>query len=223
MNPVLEKLIEDLFDDMLLDFGKKFVDMWSAAAPDLLVKHWAKELTGYTPREFKRGVEAQKSLEWPPTLNAFKKLCRPDVDLTTAYYEALAGLESRAKGETGIWTHPAIYWASQTLRHDLTMQSYSAMKTRWEAELNKQMAKGKWSEIPAVVKALPAPGKSELSREKAKNMLEQLGASGILKTSSEHTLWYRKILQRIKDGDKTVTLIQRTFATDAAKLHVYKP
>ena len=207
---------------MLLDFGKKFVDMWSAASPDRLVKHWAKELIGYTPREFKRGVEAQKALEWPPTLNQFKKLCRPDVDLMTAYYEALAGLESRAKGDMGEWSHPAVYWSAQTMRHDLTMQTYSQIKARWEAELNKQMAKGEWSEIPAVVKALQAPGKSELSREKAKNMLEQLGASGILKTSSEHTLWYRKILQRIKDGDKTVTLIQRTFAEDAAKSHGYK-
>lgn len=221
MSPILRELIEKLFDDMLLSFGKRFVDQWSAAEPSKLVDHWAEKLTGYTPREFKQGVAALEGLEWPPTLNQFKKLCRPDVDLTTAYYEALAGLESRAKAEMGSWSHPAVYWAAQTLRQDLQMQSYSAMKGRWEAELNKQMVKGEWSEIPQPMKVLPAPGKSEMSRENATRMIEQLGASGVLKPKNEFTLWYRNILADIKAG-KAVSMIQRQFAEQAAAAHGYR-
>lgn len=222
VSPILRELIEKLFDQMLLSFGKRFVDQWSAADPSKLIDHWAEKLSGYTPREFKAGVATLDNLEWPPTVNQFKKLCRPDVDLTTAYYEALAGLESRLKGEMGVWSHPAVYWAAQTLRHDLQMQTYSVMKSRWEAELNKQMAKSEWPEIPPAVKAIVAPGKSELSREKATQMLDQLGASGVFKRNASDTQWYKKILSRIQRGDKTVTLIQRQFAEQAAAAHGYR-
>ena len=176
-----------------------------------------------TLQEIAKGLKACKTkFDWPPGCSEFIKACRPAADSLKAYYEAIAGVQERNAGKMGVWSHPAIYWAAMPLSYDLGQQTYSQVKARWESAYDLQMERGEWPPIPAPTLALPAPGKSELSREKAKNMLEQLGASGILKTSSEHTLWYRKILQRIKDGDKTVTLIQRTFATDAAKLHGYK-
>lgn len=186
---------------------------------------WAEafEEEGISLTEIAAGIKACRSkFDWPPSCAEFVKACRPTADSLTAYYEALAGLECRAKGEMGAWSHPAVYWAAQTLRQDLTMQSYSAMKVRWEVEFNKQMMKGEWSEIPQAVKSLPAPGKSELSREKAAKLLSDLGAAGVLAVKSEHTLWYRKILDRIKHGDKTVSMIQRQFAESAAAAHGYR-
>ncbi|MBX9901446.1 MAG: hypothetical protein K2Y28_11750 [Burkholderiaceae bacterium] len=161
--------------------------------------------------------------DWPPSCAEFIKACRPVADSMKAYYEAVNGVQARAKGEMGIWSHPAIYWAAMPLSFDLGNQTYSQIKIRWEAAYNEQMDRGEWADIPQPALALPAPGRAQLSRENATKMLNQLGASGVLKkTNGNDTWWYRKILVRIESGDKTVTLIQRRFAEEAAAAHGYR-
>ena len=221
---------ESVMDRLFRRLDGAYPNKWRAnfPTPDAIDNwriSWAEtfEDEKITLEEIAKGLKYCKTkLEWPPSCSEFIKACRPAADSLKAYYEAIAGVQARNSGKAGDWSHPAIYWAAMPLSYDLGQQTYSQIKARWESAYDLQMERGEWPPIPAPTLALPAPGKSELSREKAKNMLEQLGASGILKTSSEHTLWYRKILQRIKDGDKTVTLIQRAFAQDAAKAHGYK-
>jgi hypothetical protein len=208
--PLPESWVERLFERMLLDYGKKFSDQWGGADSDALIAHWGRELAGYTGAEIKRGLDALSTREWPPTLPEFKKLCRRPLDATAAYYEAVAGVQARAAGEYGKWSHPAIYWAAMPLSFDLGSQTYSQLKTRWEAALNEQIDKGDWPEIPQAMLALPAPGKTKTSREEATRRLRELNAGAIVKDSAGRDAknWARKILEREARGDKTLLLVQ---------------
>jgi hypothetical protein len=193
--------IEKLFDQMLLDFGKKFVDMWAGADPDRLIAHWSREMSGFTGEEISRGLEAQKKRDWPPTLPEFRKMCRPDTDPMVAYYEAVSGVQARAKGEMGTWSHPAIFWAAMPMAFDLGLQSFSHIRGRWERALAEQMSKGEWAAIPQPMVALPAPGQAMLSREKATQMIEELGATVVVKASThkiDGKRWARNIMARIE-------------------------
>ncbi len=212
-----EKWVERLFERMLLDYGKKFGDQWAETSMDALIAHWSRELAGYTGAELKRGLDALATRDWPPTLPEFKKLCRRPLDSTTAYYEAVAGVQARAAGEYGKWSHPAIYWAAMPLAFDLGNQTYSQIKPRWEAALHEQMDKGEWPEIPQAMVALPAPGKTKTSREEASQRLRELGATGIVKDAwgNDPKRWARKLLEREAAGDKTLLPIQIRFAHEA--------
>jgi hypothetical protein len=211
------KWIEKMFDEMHLTHGKKFVDLWASTDPDKLIDYWSQEMASYTGLEIRKGLDAQKKLDWPPTLAQFKKLCRPDIDHMKAYYEALAGVQARAIGKMGDWSHPAIYWAAMPLTFDLNNQTFSQIRARWERALDEQMEKGKWEPIPQPMIALPEPGKGKLSKENAEKMINELGAVGVLKPKNDDLRWMKRILTRIEKKDKTLTLIQIQFATQAQK------
>lgn len=213
----LEQIVEQMFSDMLLAYGKKFGDMWKGSSVDALIQFWTRGLRGYTPREIRRGIEALETRPWPPTLPEFKLMCRPPVDDMKSYYEALAGLEARGKGEAGTWSHPAIYWAASLLRLELMSQTHAQIKDRWTALLKSQLEHGEWAEIPAPRVMLPPPEQSPNARENAKKMIAQLGASGVIKAHAGHDprAWAKKILARQANGDKTLSMIQIQFATEA--------
>lgn len=216
VNPVLRNIVTGLFDEMLLAYGKKFTDQWGATAPDLLADHWAQKLTGYTPRELKRGIAALEGREWPPTLPEFKKLCRPTIDPLVAYYEAITGTQERLKGEEGSWSHPAIFWAAMPLSFDLNNQTYSQIKARWEKALNEQMEKGEWEPIPAAMIALAAPMAAPISNEEAKKRLAELSVDDVTKIDGRDAKrWAKKIMERVKRGDKGLHPVQVSFAKEA--------
>jgi hypothetical protein len=219
-----ETWVERLFQRMLLDYGKKFSDQWGGADTNALITHWSRELAGYSGAELKRGLDALSTREWPPTLPEFKKLCRRPLDATTAYYEAVAGVQARASGEYGKWSHPAIYWAAMPLAFDLREQTYSQIKQRWEAALTEQMDKGEWPEIPQAMVALPAPGKTKTSREEASRRLRELNASTIVKDSAGRDArgWARKLLEREAAGE-TLLPIQSRFARQALDVKAEVP
>lgn len=196
----------------------------SQAAIDNWAVSWAEafEEEKITLEEVAVGLRhCRKTLDWPPSISEFIKACRSTLNPLNAYYEAIAGLQARQKGELGVWSHPAIFWAATPLSFDLLNLSYSQMKTRWESSLENQMNAGEWEEITKPLIALPAPSKSRTSNSEAAKTLQQIGASEIIGRSKSDTAWYRKILDRVKKGDKTVTLIQRKFAEDAAKENSY--
>lgn len=207
--------IERMFDKMLLEYGKKFTDQWGGADPDRLIQHWAEQLSGYSVDEIRRGLASLEQQEWPPSLPVFKKMCRPSVDPLMAYYEAVAGVAERAKGNIGSWSHKAIYWASVPLAFDLGTQTYSQIRGRWERALSEQMERGEWEPVPAPMLAIESPGKGALSRENAAKMLAQVGGSDILAAKVDHKLWAKRILAREKRGDKSLSALQKRFAHDA--------
>lgn len=213
-NALPEAWVERLFERMLLDYGKKFSDQWGGADTDTLIAHWSRELAGYSGAELKLGMDALSSREWPPTLPEFKRLCRRPLDPTVAYQEAVAGVQGRQRGEYGKWSHPAIYWAAMPLSLELREQPHSQIRTRWEAALSKQLDQGRWDNIPHPMVALPAPGKARTSREKASQLLRELGSkiNGSLNKS-----WARKLLEREAAGEALLP-IQSRFAREALNM-----
>lgn len=221
-NALREETIEKLFDCMLSKWGKQFVDKWSVMDADKLMREWGRALYGLSELEFRRGVSKLNSFDRPPNLPEFLKVCRPDVNPVSAYYEAIEGCRSREQGEVGTWSHPAIFWAAvRVSAYELKNQTYSQIRMRWEAALAAELAKNQWSEIPAPMIAIPAPAGDKLSREKATKMMEQViatnknhaGASQI-----DHKRWAKVILQRKKNGDKSLSPIQVQFAQEALKI-----
>jgi hypothetical protein len=213
INPKLRELVTQLLDSMFFDFGSKFTQKWGGLNPEKLVIHWCHELRGFTAKEIKRGIEAQKELPEPPDLRQFKKLCRPPLDSTVAYYEAIAGLEARNKGEVGVWSHPAIFWACMPISFDLTHQTFSAMKTRWEKALSDQLAKEEWTAIPKPMLVIDFK-KDEMSKEKAAEFLKGVGMEK-LDSSRAGLAWALKILESHKNGTRTYPAISIQFAKEA--------
>lgn len=217
--PLPRTWIEKLFDKMLLSYGKKFTDQWIGADPDKLIAHWADELSGYSREELSRGYAGLESRDWPPTLPEFKRMCRPPVDLIAAYYEAANGVQARERGEVGEWSHPAVYWASVKVgAFDLKSQSYSQIKARWEHALQDELAKGQWTPVPEPSLALPAPGKTEMSREHATKMVQELQAADTIKKAADktdHKLWAKKILDRAKLQNHGLSGLQIRMAREA--------
>lgn len=206
-----------MFKEMALTYGRKFTDLWQGQNAEELKLHWAKQMHDLTDEEMVRGVIKMRKQDWPPTLPEFLKLCRPDINPLNAYYEAVEGSRRRELGEVGTWTHPAIFWASvRVSAFELKNQTYSQIRQRWEAALSAELAKDQWEEIPAPMIALPAPGKEKVSKEVVTKLMENL--KGVAKSANariDHKRWARKILDREKAGDKTLTKIQIDFAKQA--------
>jgi hypothetical protein len=199
---------------------------WRSAFPnqqaiDNWCVSWSEEFddSGVTPADIKAGLKACRTkYDWPPSCAEFIKACRPSVDVLVAYYEAVAGVQARAAGKMGVWSHPAIYWAAMPLSFDLGTQTYSQMKVRWERALTEQMERGEWAAIPEPALALPEPGKTMLSREKAQQLVSEYKADAAVKdvaSNIDHLYWTKKIKARQKRSDKSLTLIQIKFADEA--------
>ena len=211
--------VEKLFERMQALYGNKFIDMWRDTNIDLVKDMWAEEMGKLNADELRRGFTALMARDWPPTLPEYLRMCRPPIDASVAFYEALNGIQARELGEMGKWSHPAIFWATTRISpFDMKNQSYPQLKTRWEQALAEEMEKGQWPDIPVPRIGLPAPGKSELSKEKAEQMIHELKAEGVVKTATQANdplRWAKRILERVRNGDKTVSMIQRKFAEEA--------
>lgn len=219
-NPLPEKWVERLFERMLLEYGKKFGDQWAQADMDTLIAYWSRELAGYSGAELKRGLDALATRDWPPTLPEFKKLCRRPLDPMHAYYEAVAGVQARAAGEYGKWSHPAVYWAAMPLAFDLGNQTFSQIKPRWEAALAEQIERGEWAEIPQPVLTLTAPGLSTTCSEKARAAIKHaLGQVVNRPADADPKAWARRMLARHEAGAKLtpaqIRMAQEALAAEA--------
>ena len=217
INLVPDSWVDALFAKMAAYYGNKFSDMWRDSDLQTIKSVWAQEMGKLTREEITRGANALASQEWCPTLPQFIKLCKINVDPLVAYYEAVEGVTRREQGEVGIWTHPAIFWASVKVgAFDLKNSSYSSIRARWEKALDEQMQKGQWDEIPKPMIALPAPA-GEINKEIVDKFITETQVIKNQESKTDHKLWAKRILQRVKDGDKTVTVIQRQFATEAIR------
>lgn len=189
------------------------------------IDNWAEswveafEEEGITAADVKAGLrECRKRFAWPPSCAEFIQACKPSLDPLKAYHEAVAGLEARGKGELGVWSHPAVYWAASLLKSDLMGQTYAQVKSKWEQVLKGQMERTEWAEIPPARLALPAPDTSPAAKEHAAKMVRELGASGAIKKSSDginHLRWAQNIITRLLNKDKSLSMIQIQFAKTA--------
>lgn len=215
IEPLPMAWIEKLFEKMISIYGNKFLDMWRDIDLQSVKVTWAQELGKLSRDEIAKGANALLKQEWPPTLPQFIKLCRTEIDPLKAYYEALNGAVARESGQIGEWSHPAIFWAMVAVgAFDIKNQTYSNIKARWESALDEQIARGHWAEIPVPAIALPAPNQKSDKAVAEKYIAE----SQVIKHYSDktdHKLWAKRIMDRHRRGDKTLTLIQIDFAKEA--------
>ncbi|MET3134626.1 hypothetical protein AAKU55_004926 [Oxalobacteraceae bacterium GrIS 1.11] len=204
-NAIPENWVESLFKKMSFTYGVKFADQWRGIDADGLKRHWAEKLGGLTGEELRRGVAKLDTRDWPPTLPEFVKLCKPGIDPMVAYYEAMEQGARRERGDPDEWSCPAIYWAWRKIGvFDFAHAAYATLKPRWEAALAAEFAKEASAPIPAQAKALPAPGKTQLSSEKARQLLDEFNAqdrSGRADVFGDSKRWARNIVARRARGE----------------------
>lgn len=221
-NPMPElgiSLIDHLFNRLDGAYPGKWRQMFrNQQAIDNWAESWVEafEEEGITPHDVKVGLrESRKRYGWPPSVSEFMQACRPALDPMKAYYEAVAGVQARAAGEMGVWSHPAIYWASVPLGVELREQTFSQVKARWENSLQQQLAKGTWEPVPQPYLQLTSPGKSATSSAAAKQAIANLVSSVVNKpASTDPKAWARNLLARVAAGEK-LTPVQVQMAKDA--------
>lgn len=107
------------------------------------------------------------------------------------------------------------FWASTKIgAFDFKNQSYTTIKSRWEKALQDELAKGAWKDIPEAMIALPAPV-TQATKDIAEKFLAETNIIKDQESKTDYKLWAKRILQREKDGDKTLLQIQITMARQA--------
>lgn len=181
-------------------------ESWAEAFEDERIK----------PADIAVGLRACRSrYDWPPSCAEFVKACKPAVDPLVAYDEAVEGCNARDRGERGMWSHPAIFWAASSMAFDLKSKTYAQVKTRWERALCEQMAREFWEAVPDPALALPAPGKADLSSGDAARMLQGLDVMKSDKRAVDHLRWAKRIMERERFGDRLLCLAAVKSAREA--------
>lgn len=117
-----------------------------------MVSEWAQGLAGMSSAEVERGMAECRTRRFAPSLGEFAQLCRPALDPEYAWEEARRGLLARERGETGVWSHPAVWRAARTLAYEIKNGSYKARRVSWQMELAHQFEKGWGDDVPPVPK-----------------------------------------------------------------------
>ena len=186
MNPLPSNWVEEIFRRFHGRFGNRFFAEFALGRVgkngqdegiENAKKVWGEELAGFTPEEIKRGLSAQ--YPFMPDCDKFKIACRPTIDLEQAFCEAVEQMHRRKNGKDK-WSSASIYWAAVELGNDLNNYPYQSIKARWKSALDKakeKIADGRLpNEVPARLVAIPAPGKTTISKEEAaKRMAEVRG------------------------------------------------
>lgn len=166
---------------------------------------------GFTFTDIRTGIKnCRRMFDWPPSLTEFQRACRPSLDPETAFHEAVQGLVARRKGETGEWSHPAVYHAAVAAgQHDMLNSTYSALKSRWGKALADQLDKREWGPIPVAHVALPEPKKTELTNEEAAKAMDRMGAGDVLRNGRDPKAWAQKVLDSQNGKSPTVIAMAR--------------
>jgi hypothetical protein len=211
--PLPTAWIEKLFERMTALYGSKFADMWRGTDPEQVKALWSQELGKLSRDEVTKGAQALMTLEWPPSLPQFINLCRPKLDAQKAFTEALNGLMARDRGEVGVWSHPAVFWAAVRVgAFDMKNSTYSQIAARWTVALEDELAKKEWKEIPVPAVALPAV---KVAADVAQKYLAQLQPFNAESNGVDHKRWAKRILERHAQGDKRLLPIQVSMAKAA--------
>lgn len=198
--------IARLFNRLAGIYGGRWTNQFQAAeAVNNWERTWAEALAAerLTPQEAATGLQNCLGMyEWPPSLPEFIKACRPNLAPENAFQEAVRGMLDRTRGEMGMWSHPAIFWAAVRVgQHDVIHLAYAVLKTRWEAALRDILHQGQWKDIPEVSQALPAPGNTQADRDAAATQMREIGAGAAWgQQCRDPRGWIGRLEQARKEG-----------------------
>lgn len=150
--PLERRWVAKLFDRLASQLGSKLADLYAGSHPEKVQQEWARGLAGFAPAEIARGLAACSERQFAPVLGEFKQLCRPALDPEFAWHEAQDGLQERAAGRVGVWSHPGVWRAARRMQHELRTGSFSQHRKRWQMILGRELAAGWGEEVAA-----PAP------------------------------------------------------------------
>lgn len=207
--------IERLFERLSVMYGNKFIDLWRGLDLDSVKRAWAEDLAGLTTDELKRGLDACKREEWPPTLPQFINLCRPQRDTRADWAEACEQMRIRLKGQGGdTWSRPQVYWAAVAIGNfDLNQVPWEQIRPRWE----KALADAKTGPIPEYRAALPQPGQATTSREEASKRLHEIAEKTGISISTNgvgNVKWAVRLAEREASGE-SLSAIQKSYWREA--------
>lgn len=150
---------------------------------------------GITPQDVALGIKNCRHMyEWPPSLPEFLRACRPHLEPDVSFFEAVREMAKRAKGETGDWSHPAIYYAAVMIgQYDLFNGNYQTLGNRWKAALSAQLSLGQWDDIPPVVTALAAPKRTENDKQQVRQVTAMANDAITVKSRTSKD-WAKTIL-----------------------------
>jgi len=214
-----DRVINRLFEVMSFTYGEKFKNQWSGLAIDDVKNHWKNALANYSVDEIKTGVEALNENKYPPTLPEFLALCRPSLNVENAYYEAVKGLRMRIAGNDFKFSHPAVYFAGCNMQYELLNFNYEKNKNAWKIAFEKEMKKGKWNEIPKVVK-IDESMQIELDTSISKETEDAIKAIKMLVSSSHITkrdpkAWAWRLKEKYDNDPNSISLMQKQYAEAA--------
>ncbi len=132
----------------------------------------------------------RRMFDWPPSLPEFLRACRPHLEADVAFFEAVRGMQARAKGGVGTWSHPAIFYAAIAVgQYDMMNQAYQQLENRWNKALASQLALGTWADIPAPTLALPSPADSKEVRAEVQKKVRDLTQQAVSQTGKDQKAW----------------------------------
>lgn len=152
---VPETWVESIFTRLSAQLGAKVADLWGGVPPETVKTEWAEALSSFEPSEISRGLKACQTRAFAPTLGEFLRLCRPALDPEIAWLEAAEGMAARARGQTGEWSHAAVYRAASGFEHELRAGSFAQHRKVWTWRLEREMRKGTLLGVPKPMQALP--------------------------------------------------------------------
>ncbi|MCP1121551.1 replication protein P [Robbsia andropogonis] len=172
------------------------IENWSAA--------WAEAFDeeGITPNDIAVGLKAcRKRFDWPPSMTEFINACRPQIDVESALFEAIAQTQARRQCKDE-WSNPAFFWAAVKVgQYEILSQTHSMLLPRFRKALD-EVLKGEIKPVPASVPALTYDVGSVTSREKGEEQLRRLGAMSVLEKKKSGIDWAYRMLDRIKSGER---------------------
>lgn len=186
MEPLPSNWVDEIFKRFHGRFGNRFFAEFSTGRLTVdkqdegimnAKRVWAEELAGFSPEEIKRGLSAQ--YDYLPDCDKFKIACRPTIDHEQAFCEAVQQMHKRKESKDE-WSSAVIYWAAVELGNDLNNYPYQSIKARWKSAFDKakeKIAKGDLpNTVPQRLVAIPAPGKSTVSKEEAQKRFAEVRA-----------------------------------------------
>ncbi|HEX2530116.1 MAG TPA: hypothetical protein VHK70_01445 [Burkholderiaceae bacterium] len=207
-----------VFEKMQALYGARFERQWGSVGMERAHCLWQQELAKLSDEQLMRGLAALATVEEPPTLPYFLRLCQPAIEPMAAYLEAVAGITARERGETRDWSHPAVYWAAVAIgAFDLKANSYAQIRRRWEVALAAALAAPCSDAIPTPdwrrAEHREAPQAYRVSRERVAEL--HAAVKNASRDTTDHKRWAKRIEERMTAGDETVTGCQARAAKDA--------